>query len=154
MQATLDKRLAKAKKILEGVMTDLGVSPSENEVTTDEHGIAWQISRGSADVLISLVSGRKNSAGRVRVVSPIVKLEKGMAKDVGEFLLALNATELPGICFGWASDNIIVLVSERSILGLDKLEAKEMINLVGYYADKYDDILVEKYGGTRVCDIE
>ena len=58
----------------------------------------------------------------------------------------------PGIAFGLINDEI-VLVAERSVRGLDRSEVEEMLLMVGHYADKYDDLLVDEFGGNRVCDI-
>jgi len=39
-------------------------------------------------------------------------------------------------------------------LDLSHLEVQEMLNLVGYYGDKYDDLLVAEFGGSRVFDLD
>ena len=149
-----DRSLVKAKKIVIGVIKDLGVDPAENTVDAVEGGFAWQLARGSADVMISLVPGVGEADGRIRVVSPIVKMKQGVPWDLAVRLLELNGTELPGVSFGVISRDVIVLLNERSLLQLDKEEVQEMFGLIGYYADKYDDLLVKDFGGTRVCDLD
>ncbi len=149
-----DRDLAKAKKTVENVVKELGVEPADNAVEAVKGGYAWQIARGSADVIISLIPGVHEAAGRIRVVSPLVRMEKGVTKELAVRLLELNGTELPGVSFGLISGDIVVLVAERSVLELDKQEVREMLGLIGYYADKYDDVLVKEFGGTRVCDLK
>ena len=68
-------------------------------------------------------------------------------------LLELNGSELPGVSFGLVK-NELVLLAERSIRGLDRSELEEIITMIGYYADKYDDLLTLEFGGTRVCDLD
>lgn len=154
MGAKLDKGLVKAKKTVESVLKELGIDAGSNEVESIENGMAWHISKGSADIMISLVPGKSQTAGRIRIVSPIVHMNGGISKEAAIQLLELNGTQLPGIAFGLIPDDFVVLVSERTILDLDKLEVQEMLSLIGYYADQYDDWLVEKFGGTRVFDMD
>jgi len=149
-----DSSLTKARKVIESVIKERGISPQENKVDAVEGGFAWQLARGSADVIISLVPGVRDAAGRIRIVSPMVRMDKGVSTDMARKLLELNGSQLPGVFFGLIAGDIVALVSERSILKLDRLEVQEMLSLVGYYADKYDDLLVEDFGGTRVCDLE
>ena len=154
MTGKLDKSLSKAKKTVESVLKDLGIRAAENEVESMEGGHAWQVARGSADVMISLVPGNDHTAGRIRVVSPIVKMDGGISQEAAVRLLELNGTQLPGVAFGLIERDMVVLVGERTVLDLNRLEVQEMLNMVGYYADKYDDLLVEEFGGTRVFDMD
>ena len=148
-----DRSLVKAKKIVNSVIKDLGINPDDNVVEAVTGGYAWQIARGSADVIISLVPGVAEAAGRIRVVSPIVKMDKGVSQELAVKLLSLNGSELPGVSFGLIAGDVVTLIGERTIVQLDREEVQEMLGLIGYYADKYDDLLVNEFGGTRVCDI-
>jgi hypothetical protein len=148
-----DGRLTKAKNIIESVIKDLGISPADNTIESVSGGYAWQISRGSAHVMIYLLPGANQTAARVRIVSPLVKTDGDISYEMAVDLLKRNGSRLPGISFGLISENIVVLVTERSVVNLDKSGAMELLNLAGYYADKYDDLLVKEFGGTRVCDL-
>lgn len=154
MSGKLEKGLAKAKKTVEAVLKELGINAVENEVDAVEGGLAWLVAKGSADVMVSLVPGGATTAGRIRVVSPIVKMDDGISHEAAIRLLELNGTQLPGVAFGLIEGNMVVLVSERTVLDLSRLEVQEMLGLVGYYADKYDDLLVQEFGGTRVFDLD
>ncbi|MBN2525631.1 MAG: YbjN domain-containing protein [Deltaproteobacteria bacterium] len=154
MTGKLEKGLAKARKTVENVLKELGVNAVENEVESMEGGHAWQVARGSADVMVSLVPGNDHTAGRIRVVSPIVKMDGGISLEAAVRLLELNGTQLPGVAFGLIQGDMVVLVAERTVLDLNQLEVQEMLNMVGYYADMYDDILVAEFGGTRIFDLD
>ena len=154
MTGKLEKGLSKAKKTVEAVLKDLGINANENEVESVDGGHAWQLARGSADVMISLVPGSDHRAGRIRVVSPIVRMDAGISREAAIRLLELNGTQLPGVAFGLIERDMVVLVAERTVLDLNRLEVQEMLNLVGYYADKYDDLLVAEFGGTRMFDLD
>ena len=148
-----DSGLDKAKKVVEGVLKSLGISPDDNVSGGVEGGCGWHVARGSADVLISLIPPQGGAAGRLRVVSPIVRLDGELPLGLTTRLLSLNGTDLPGVAFGIVSGNLVVLVAERSVTALDRSEVEEILHHIGFYADKYDDLLVNEFGGVRVCDI-
>lgn len=149
-----DGGIAKMRKLVEAVIRSRNIEPDNNTVTAMEGGAAWAISSGSAAVMIALNPGSTPDAfSRLRMVSPIVKIDIDSNPDLLRRLLELNGTQMPGIAFGLINDEV-VLVSERSVRGLDRSEVEEMLVMVGYYADKYDDLLVEEFGGDRVCDLD
>lgn len=148
-----DGGVSKAIKTVVSVLKSLDIDPGGNELKGAPGGAAWQISRGSADVMIAVNPPvTEGHAGHLRVVSPIVRFEGKIPTDLMERLLDLNGTRLPGICFGIISGNVS-LVAERSVAGLDRQEFEEILTAIGFYADKYDDLLVGEFGGTRVCDL-
>ena len=149
----LRTELGKAKKMIEAVLRGTGVDPDESRVTAVEGGAAWAVARGSAALMIALNPGRTGDPGHVRMISPIVKIYNDRKLELFERLLELNASELQGTAFGIAGQEV-VLVSERSVRGLDRSEVEEMLAAIGYFADQYDDLLVEEFGGIRVCDLD
>ena len=146
--------IKKAAKAVAAVITSLGVDPQESEIKAVEGGAAWQIAKGSAEVMIAINPGKDGAAARLRVVSPIVKFDSDLPPGLAERLLDLNGSRLPGVAFGTLGGKIIALVAERSVEHLDRSEVEEMLAVIGHYADKYDDLLVDEFGGTRVCDLE
>ena len=148
-----DGGIGKARKLVEGVIKGLGLVPDECTIEAAEGAAAWQVARGSAYVMVALNPGREGAPARLRLVSPIVRTKYEVAPAMLMRLLELNGTELPGIAFGMIGDKI-VLLTERSVTGLDKAEVEELLHVIGVYADKYDDELVNQFGGTRVCDTE
>ncbi len=147
-----DRDMAKACKLIETVIRDHGSDPDKNQVSATEGGAAWALLFGSAAVMIALNPSSGKQSARIRIVSPVVKIGGELNPELLRRLLELNGTTLPGVSFGLVNDEI-VLVSERSIRGLDRPEVEETIAMIGYYADKYDDLLVLEFGGTRVCDL-
>ncbi len=149
-----DGGIGKARKILEAAIRDRDVEPDDNKIQATQGGIAWALKFGSAAVMIALNPPvEAGQAGRLRIVSPIVRFEGTAGEELLLRLLELNGTELPGIAFGIVS-NEVVLVAERSVRGLDRAEVEETLALIGHYADQYDDLLVRNFGGVRVCDLD
>ncbi len=148
-----DGGLAKAQKLVEGVLKTQGVEPEAQKVTPVEGGAAWALERGSAAVMIALNPGPAGQSGRLRMISPIVKMPSERRLELYQRLLELNATEITGAAFG-VTDDEVVLVAERSVRSLDRSEVEEMLAIIGHFADQYDDLLVEEFGGVRVCDLD
>ena len=148
-----DREMAKACKLVEAVIRAHGSDPDKNRVSAADGGAAWALLFGSAAVMIALNPSSGKQSSRLRIVSPVVRLSQGLKIELAQRLLELNGTELPGVSFGLVKDEI-VLVAERSIRGLDRSELEEIITMIGYYADKYDDLLTLEFGGTRVCDLD
>lgn len=145
--------LGKARKIVEGVIRDHGAEPDDNRVSAAEGGLAWALAFGSAAVMIALNPGSTGQPGRLRIVSPLVRIEGEPRADLLLRLLELNGATLPGVAFGIIK-NEIVLIAERSVRGLDRGEVEEMIAMIGHFGDEYDDLLVSEFGGIRVCDLD
>jgi hypothetical protein len=143
----------KARRVVEGVIKDLGVDPAECAIEAVPGGFAWRVAKGSAHVMIALNPGPEGQPARLRVISPMIKLDGETSPGLLRRLLELNGTDLPGVAFGVIGDTV-VLVAERGVVGLDRPEVGEMLSIIGHFADKYDDILVEEYGGTRVWDLD
>ena len=145
--------MTKARKLVETAIRDHGSDPDKNRVRGADGGAAWALLFGSAAVMIALNPSRRNQSARLRIVSPVVKLDRGLKIELAQRLLELNGSDLPGVSFGLVKDEI-VLLAERSIRGLDRSELEEIITMIGYYADKYDDLLTLEFGGTRICDLD
>jgi hypothetical protein len=148
-----DREMGKACKLIETVIREHGNDPDKNRVSAAEGGAAWALLFGSAAVMIALNPSSGKQSARIRIVSPVVKIDGEFKLELLKRLLELNGTTLPGVSFGLVNDEI-VLVSERSIRGLDRPEIEEIIAMIGYYADKYDDLLSLEFGGIRVCDLD
>jgi len=153
MAQNLDGAVVKVGRIIESVLKGLGLDPDKNRITAPAGGASWQISRGSADVMIAVNPGAEGRAPRLRLVSPLVKVRDNIAPPLAVKLLRLNAAELPGIAFALFRDDVIALVAERSVADLDRTEIEDLLASIGHFADKYDDLLVKEFGGTRVCDL-
>jgi hypothetical protein len=148
-----DGGVGKTRKLVEGVIKELGLDPGECALEASSGGAAWRVAKGSAHVMIAVNPSGEGKAARLRVVSPLIAMDEETSPGLLRRLLELNGTELPGVAFGVIGDKV-VLVAERGVSGLDRIEVAEMLSSIGYYADKYDDDLVEQFGGTRVWDLD
>jgi len=148
-----DGGIGKARKLVEGVIKDLGVDPGECAIEAPDGGAAWRVAKGSAHVMIAINPTGEGKAARLRVISPMIAMNEETSLALLRRLLELNGTELPGVAFGVIGDKV-VLLAERAVTGLDRAEVAEMLSSIGFFADKYDDELVEEFGGTRVWDLD
>ncbi len=148
-----EANLKACEQMVEGVLQARGVDPQRNRIQSAA-GPAWGLRQGSAEVYIFLTAGASGD-NFIQVVSPVMRPSAeaaGSARFYGK-LLELNANELTGAAFG-LRDQEVVLTSDRSTLGLDKVEVEEMIRRVADYADHYDDALTQEFGGTRHADLK
>jgi len=153
MSTSMDTLRSKAIRTVESTLKEFGLDPEKNRITSSPGETSWQISRGSADVMIAINEGPEGRAPRLRLVSPIMKTDGEIPPALMAELLRLNAVALPGIAFGVFRGNLVALVAERSAAYLDRAEVEELLTAIGHSADKYDDLLVKTYGGKRVCDL-
>ena len=135
--------------MVESVLQGRGLNPETSRIESED-GPAWGLQQGSAEVYIFLSSG-DDGENYIQVVSPVMTPTPQTFPQVMQRVLELNAEELTGAAFGLRGAEI-VLTSDRSTAGLDRVELEEMIKRVASYADFYDDILTVEYGGTRHAD--
>jgi len=141
-------------KMVERVIKDLELSPSECRLSTDDP--AWGLAKGSAEVFVFINPGEPDQGDEffIQCISPVMKLPKSEhnRNALLHKLLQLNAEELAGAAFGLKGEDTVVLIADRSTIDLDPSEVKDMVLRVGYYADVYDDQLVNEFGGKRHSD--
>ena len=146
-----ESNLKACAQMVESVLAERGIDPDKSRIPSGA-GPAWGMTQGSAEVYIFLTS---SEAGEnfIQVVSPVMKpSDETMAGTAFmRKLLELNANELTGAAFGLRDDEV-VLTCDRSTSGLDRVEVEEMIRRVAEYADRFDDELVQAFGGKRHCD--
>jgi hypothetical protein len=136
-------------EMVEAVLTDLGADPEKSRIPSDT-GPAWAVMRGSAEVFVFLSSDEGDNY--IQVVAPVMRPVIESVTRLYPHLLALNADDLTGAAFGLRNGEIVI-TTDRSTTGLDRVEVEEMIRRVGEYADHYDDALVAEYGGQRCSDV-
>lgn len=121
-----------------------------NDCRVDDPGAlrAWRITKGSAQVAIRLLD--RPGYPHLRVASAVMRTAAGMdpirRASLHAELLTRNL-ELCGMAFA-SQDDLILLVTERSTLDLDRSEVLDLINRVQDHADAVDDALVADYGGS------
>ncbi len=138
-------------EMIETVLASAGVDPIASRIPSDDGESAWGLARGSARVYIFLSAG-DDGHNFVQVVAPVMRPAPEARERLFGHLLSLNANELTGAAFGLRSEDV-VLTSDRSTAGLDRVEVEEMIRRIGEYADHFDDRLVAEFGGTRHSDL-
>ncbi len=128
------------------IRNDLELDPTQNRIGNMGHDIAmWGLTRGSATVYTVL--NRVPSTNYIQVFSPIIKITGEANPGLYLKLLQLNSSpELCNAAFA-VKDSNVVLKSDRTTNDLSRTELLEMILRVGKLADKYDDKLLEEFGG-------
>lgn len=107
---------------------------------------AWRAAKGSATVRISIIA--RDDFTHLRVASSVMTCTDSVDRvALFAHILALNH-ELCGAAFALRGDEVH-MVSERSTLDLDRTEVLDLIGRVQTYVDEHDDLLVQRFGGTR-----
>jgi len=102
---------------------------------------SWSFQKGSATIHIHLIE-HPNSY-RIRVSATVMTLHNKVSRDaLFTRLLSLNATQVTGAAFA-LQDPYVLLLSERSTLDLDQSEVRSIVDVVGSFADDFDDALVQ-----------
>ncbi len=135
-----------SRVVEETLSTHFGLDPRQNRLETSEPSMmAWGLTKGSASIFISLTWGQRNQT--LQIFSPIVVLTPQVNINLYPTLLGLNASnELVGAAFA-IRDNKVILKVERNGRDLTVAAVQDMIRRIGTLADRYDDLLVEQFGG-------
>lgn len=146
-----DDEIERATGLVEAMIRKQGLDPETVRTAPPAgQGRAWSLMRGSAPVAIFLRPAHEGEdAPKLRVVSPIVKIDENTRHELFKTLLELNATGLGGVAFGLHQDRV-VLVAERRTTDLEPAEVEYLLQRVGVVADHYDDQIIARFGGTRV----
>lgn len=140
-----EANLTSTVSMVEDVLVELGHFLNECRVEMPDTLHAWRVVKGSASVRISLAKG--GGYATLRVAAPVMTTDARVDHLVlYRKLLVLNANQLSGAAFA-TRQNEILLVAERSTLDLDRSEVLDLIRRVENYADHYDDLLVDEFGG-------
>jgi hypothetical protein len=146
-----EANLRSCAQMVESVLAARGLNAEKSRIDSPA-GPAWGMTHGSAEIYIFLTAG-EGGDNFIQVVSPVMRptAETLRGPHFLRRLLELNASELTGAAFGMRGDEV-VLSTDRSTSGLDKVEVEEMIRRVAEYADHYDDALTLEFGGARHSD--
>ena len=143
-----DDTFGTTKKLLEQVLTKLGLDPAGARVRDEADLVAWGIWRGSAQLL--LIAQTSDKGTWVRAVAPVVVCPTDHALRLSLFarLLELNGKAMRNAAFGVLNEKVVI-VSERPAEGLDAAEVEQIVRHVGAAADHYDDVFEKEYGLPR-----
>ena len=101
------------------------------------------LGRGDAQIGIKLLPDKD----LLMVASPVIKLPETNLLPLFRKLLTLNYTETSDAAFSLNEDfGTIDLQIKRPLEGLDFLEFKRAVTVVGEVADKLNDVLREEFG--------
>lgn len=144
-----DTNIKSTIAMVEDVLLELGYflnNCRDDETTGDQR--SWTIRKGSALVNIYILAPGDNVEHvHLRAVSVVMTITPNV--DEGRLLryvLEVNRQEVTGAAFA-LDDNRLLLVAERPTLDLDRSEVFDLIQRVRMYADEYDDLLVNRFGG-------
>lgn len=118
---------------------------------TDPETRGYLVQHGSTQVVV--VPHEERAATLVNIIG-VVAINVNLTRDLNKFLNDLNAKIVFGK-FVVIEENRLVLFQE-GLLG-DKMDREELeiaVATVAATADKYDDEIVEKFGGFRFIDVQ
>ncbi|MBC7810926.1 MAG: YbjN domain-containing protein [Burkholderiales bacterium] len=136
--ATIQNHAITVEAILEALGEDVAKARANAEA-----GYAWAFRRGSATIEIYV--SEQDDVGYLQVLSPIFHLPTSGLLPLYRRLLELNL-QLTNASLGLYLD-IVYVFYERQLLGLDDVEANQIIDQIARYADELDDRLVKEFGG-------
>lgn len=139
-----DPALAAVAARIDSILQAFGVDPTQARM--DDGGgrsFVWQFQRGTALVEVLLL--HEDGKQFFQVCSPILHLPQDGLLRFYRRLLEYNM-QLSGAAFAVYRD-VVYVVNERELSGLDDAEAHAMIETVAAFADQLDDRLVAEYGG-------
>lgn len=107
----------------------------------------WVFRRGSASGHIALVEDKEEPEwSRLYVSFAVMKVPLPQAAVFYRKLLEIN-DEFGGMCsFSVDPSDVVWLNAGRKIEGLDLPELQELVIRTGYYADRWDDLLLDEFG--------
>lgn len=139
-----DPELSAVAARIDDILRSFGVDPTLARIDDGKGtSFVWQFQRGTALVEVMLL----NDSGKpfFQVCSPIIHLPQDGLIRLYRRLLEYNM-QLSGAAFAIYRD-VVYVVHERALAGLDDTEAHEMISTVAAFADQLDDRLVAEFGG-------
>lgn len=140
-EAVSENGLAAASKIVEAFYQKVNLDPNTNRLKLPS-GMGWSIKRGSA--LMYILLAKVQDIDTIRVAAPILHLPQENLLPLYRRMLELNFHTLN--CAFAINKDLIVVVSERPVGGLDLLEFENMILQTGHVADNYDNKLADEFG--------
>jgi hypothetical protein len=147
-----DTEIDMAASMVEAMIANQGIDPESVRVNTTDQGKAWSLVRGSAAIAIFVRPAREGEpSARLRLISPVIKIEESVRPELFKTLLELNASGLAGMAFAVHHHHVVIVV-ERRVRDLESAEVAHLIEQIGVVADHYADHLIERFGGVKAGD--
>jgi len=120
----------------------------DEEITFDGGDVfLFNLQRGSAEILIWVNVADDDEQPCFKVISPLVKVpEDKKTLELFEFCMVSNSSIQSFSLAYFENNSEIALIHDRPCEGLDGSELDFIIKKLSYFADKVDNILVDKYG--------
>lgn len=132
-----------AQMIDDVLQQQFGIAPQQARQPTSDQEYGWRFTSGSALVEVYLI--RVQDRTYMQVLSPLFHLPMTNLIGLYRKMLELNLT-LTNAALGVFAD-IVYVFYERPTEGLGPEETVNIITLVTGYADRYDNLLVNEFGG-------
>ena len=133
-------------QVIEKAIAQIGLNPETAKIEENQ----WTLKKGSVQIWVELYTFQ--SRVYFQVVAPIMDVPSTKTGELAIELLKLN-NELFGVAYVIYNDRVY-LKSVREAEGLDISEAFSTLLRVGNYADKYDDMLKEKYPDNKPGNLQ
>lgn len=134
-------------EVVESVIKELG-APAEQCRTLDTNGKfipgQWNLVKGSAKIFADVYTTAEGLS-YFCVASPVMKVTMPDSKKLYEKLLNLNH-QMYSASFS-IDQGLVWLRILRECEGMDKKECRSTFDRMGWYADQYDDLLKNEFGG-------
>jgi len=127
-------------QIVEDAIRSLGVDPT---TCRGKKPGQWNLRKGSARVWLDLWHIQHENRAYFQVMSPVLPLPRERLAEFFRELLEVN-DKLYGVAFA-VYDDWAWLKAIREVEDMSVDEALAILKRIGYYADEYDDRLMEKY---------
>lgn len=135
------RTIQECTKFVEDFFRKIGLNPAAQQLR-GQGVLGWFAQRGSAFIYIFLSEFKDLST--IRLVSPILFLPKENLLPFYRRLLEINISLLN--CALAIDKDVVVLVNERSLVGLDPEELDQNLNTFAAYADLLDNELANQFG--------
>ena len=132
--------LMECRKLIEDFLRQEGLKPEEQKVDGYEHG--WWAMRGTAVVYVFV--NEHEEGNTIRIVSPILFLPEDNLLPFYRACLEINS-ELVGCAMAIDKD-VVMLVHERPLKGLDAEEISDNMHMLAHFADRFDNELAQEFG--------
>jgi len=134
------RTIEEAEKIIDKVFKGLGLKPEEAKIDSKDI-LGWAVKRGSAIVYIFL--NENKYINTLRIVSPLLHIPKKNKISFLKKCLEYNYYFIN--CALALNDDLIFLVEERPLTGLDPEEVEYIINNLSRIADRLDTELAKTF---------
>lgn len=129
--------------MIESFLQSAGIDSYEARIDED----VWLFRRGSAGGHLALIEDQDEPDwSRLYISYAIMRVPRDQETRFYRKLLELN-DHFGGTCsFSVDEQDVVWISAGRKLTGLDVSELEDLVLRTGFYADKYDDVLLDEFG--------